>query len=85
LGAAINSFVMKKYSIFKLNMIIYFIGLTASYFLTFLAFYLQNSVLSIVFPGFLGFFNLPLHPHNIAFMCEVAYPVSIEIYNLLNK
>jgi hypothetical protein len=76
IGAGLNSLVMNRCRRFKLVLLIGLIGTTASYFFSFLVIKVQNSVLSIVFPGLMGFFEIPLRAHGIAFMCEVAYPVS---------
>jgi len=77
IGCCINSYLMSKWRKFKLYLIIYCIGTTVAYFLTFLFAYLEKNVLLLIFAGLLGLFEVPTRGHEIAFMCEVGYPVSI--------
>ncbi len=75
-GAGLHNLLMRKYRKYRLFLIIGMAGFTISYFALFLEAKMENNLAAIVAAGFLGFFQLPLRSHDIAYMCEVAYPVS---------
>ncbi len=76
IGAVLNSSIMSRWKKYKLNLSVCLAGTAASYFFSFLAFRLKAKVLCVVFPGLLGFFEIPMRAQDVAFICEVAYPVS---------
>ncbi len=84
-GAGVHNLYMNKFRHFKGVLTTFLIGVTCAYFLTAFFIKLTNHVLAITFAGFLGFFELPLRYHDIAFMCEAAYPVSTLFFNEFSK
>ena len=77
LGTLLNSLIMRKWRKYKVGIVVCAIGTAIFYFLTFLSAYIKSIPFVLICPGLLGLFEVPMRGQEVAFMCEVGYPVSI--------
>ncbi len=75
-GAGITAVGTGRYHKYKLFYSIGLAGTTVAYFFAFLAVRLEQVLGTVIAVALMGFFELPIRSLGIAFMCQVAYPVS---------